>query len=195
MNPNHSYFCEIAFASLLTFELVLLLRMTEFKWLWRRRLNYSADSAAQMSWWFAETAFTDGTDRGKKVYALNVDRFLLSNLILHQLIDWQNNTAPWTLLVTRHLMRKSLNWLPGWPLASTDLLLLWALLGLAIWWHIWKCTLVKSQTNVISVIMHPLRQTKWKDIWKHTARKKCEKGILFRVLSLRLERNKFGKSD
>ena len=122
--------------------------MTEFKWLWRRRLNYSADSAPQMSWWFAETAFTDGTDRGKKVYALNLDRFLLSNLILHQLIDWQNNTAPWTLLVTRHLMRKSLNWLPGWPLASTDLLLLWALLGLAIWWHIWKCTLEKSPTRL-----------------------------------------------
>ena len=39
------------------------------------------------------------------------------------------------------------------------------------WWHIWKHTVVKSQTNATCVTMHPLMQVIWGDIWKHTVTK------------------------
>ena len=41
----------------------------------------------------------------------------------------------------------------------------------AIWGDIWKCTMVKSQTNATSVIMHPPMQAFWRDIWIHTVAK------------------------
>ena len=46
-----------------------------------------------------------------------------------------------------------------------------ALLEQAIWGHIWKRTVEKSQTNATSVIMHPLEQEVWGDIWKRTVEK------------------------
>ena len=45
------------------------------------------------------------------------------------------------------------------------------LLGQAIWGHIWKRTVKKSQTNAPSVILHLLGQAIWGHIWKHTVEK------------------------
>ena len=41
----------------------------------------------------------------------------------------------------------------------------------ALWRHILKDTLEKSQTNPTSLTLHPLRNTFWGDIWEHTAEK------------------------
>ena len=41
----------------------------------------------------------------------------------------------------------------------------------AIWRHIWRHTVEKSQTNVTNVIIHPLSQAIWADIWKNTVGK------------------------
>ena len=41
----------------------------------------------------------------------------------------------------------------------------------AIWWHIWKYTLEKSQTNATSVTLHPLILALWGLIWKYTVEK------------------------
>ena len=41
----------------------------------------------------------------------------------------------------------------------------------AIWGHIWKCKVEKSQTDATSVIMQPLMQAIWGPIWKHTVAK------------------------
>ena len=41
----------------------------------------------------------------------------------------------------------------------------------AIWGHIWKCTVEKSQTSATNVTMHPLRQAIWGLIWKCTVEK------------------------
>ena len=41
----------------------------------------------------------------------------------------------------------------------------------AIWDNIWKCTAEKSQTNAINVTLHLLRQAIWGYIWKHTVEK------------------------
>ena len=35
----------------------------------------------------------------------------------------------------------------------------------AIWRHIWKRTVEKSQTNAASVTLHPIMQTIWEGIW------------------------------
>ena len=48
------------------------------------------------------------------------------------------------------------------------------LLKHAIWGHIWKCTVEKSQTNATNVTMHLLRQEIWGHIWK------CKKKITFK---------------
>ena len=45
------------------------------------------------------------------------------------------------------------------------------LLMQAIWGHIWKHTVEKSQTNVTNVIMHLLMQAIWGRTWKHTVAK------------------------
>ena len=49
-NVNHSCFCPGWNSFRIPLSLFCFLRMTEFKWLWRRYLNYLADSAPQMSW-------------------------------------------------------------------------------------------------------------------------------------------------
>ena len=41
----------------------------------------------------------------------------------------------------------------------------------ALWGHIWKCTVEKSQTNATSVTLPLLGQTFWRHIWKHTLEK------------------------
>ena len=48
-------------------------------------------------------------------------------------------------------------------------------IGQEIWGDIWKHTVQKRQTNVTSVIIHPLVHTIWGPIWKHTVEKlnKC----------------------
>ena len=43
--------------------------------------------------------------------------------------------------------------------------------GQAIWGHIWRHTVEKSQTNATSVIMHPCMQVLWGHIWKSTVEK------------------------
>ena len=45
------------------------------------------------------------------------------------------------------------------------------LILLAIWGHIWKLTVEKSQINATNVTLHLLRQAIWGDIWKHTVEK------------------------
>ena len=45
------------------------------------------------------------------------------------------------------------------------------LLRQAIWEHIWKCTVEKSQTNATNATLHPLRQAIWGHIWKPTEAK------------------------
>ena len=41
----------------------------------------------------------------------------------------------------------------------------------AIWGHIWKRTVEKSQMNATNVTLHPHRQEIWGDIWKSTVGK------------------------
>ena len=41
----------------------------------------------------------------------------------------------------------------------------------AIWWHNWKCTEEKSQTNATNVTMPLHLHAIWGDIWKHTVEK------------------------
>ena len=41
----------------------------------------------------------------------------------------------------------------------------------AIWGHIWKHTVEKSQTNATDVTLHPLRQAIWEHIWRRTVEK------------------------
>ena len=45
------------------------------------------------------------------------------------------------------------------------------LLMQAIWGNIWKCTVEKSQTNATNQILHPHRLAIWRDIWKRTLEK------------------------
>ena len=44
-------------------------------------------------------------------------------------------------------------------------------LGQAIWGHIWKRTVDKSQTSATNVTMHLLVQAIWEDIWRLTVEK------------------------
>ena len=44
-------------------------------------------------------------------------------------------------------------------------------LGQAIWGHIWKRTVDKSQTSATNVTMHPIRQAIWGHIWKRPVEK------------------------